>query len=164
MHCVCALLRSSRILKTGAVFWTRQQPTTLFGIQAYSPNLQEISHHGSLELLLLRNWRFRVHMGDKTSAWRTQKNGLPQSSVLAPTLFNLYTNDLPVTHVADLPMQMIFAAQCRPRHLLNCNVSSQLTLPTLQGTAKFQGRRSWGGQAPQYFAKGAMHQSGPSNN
>jgi len=43
--------------------------------------------------LLLRNRRFWVHMGDDVR----QVNGLPQGSVLAPTLLNLYTNDLPVT-------------------------------------------------------------------
>ena len=32
-----------------------------------------------------------------TSSWRSQRNGLPQCSVLAPVLFNLYTNDLPAT-------------------------------------------------------------------
>ena len=32
-----------------------------------------------------------------TSAWRPQCNGLPQGSVLALVLFNLYSNDLPVT-------------------------------------------------------------------
>ena len=42
--------------------------------------------------------RFRVHIGDDVSYWRRQANGLLQASVLAPTLFNQYTNDLPVTH------------------------------------------------------------------
>ena len=43
--------------------------------------------------LLLRKRRFRVHMESSTSSWRLQKSGLPQWSVLAPILFNLYTLD-----------------------------------------------------------------------
>ena len=88
-----------RNLKTGAVFLDL---TAAYDTIWHTGLLVELT--GSLPSwfvsageLLLRNRCFRAHMGDKTSAWRTQKNGLPQGSVFAPTLFNLYTNDLPVT-------------------------------------------------------------------
>ena len=36
-------------------------------------------------------------MVNDTSSWRTQRNGLPQGSVLASVPLNLYSNNLPVT-------------------------------------------------------------------
>ena len=39
--------------------------------------------------------RFRAHFGGKKSRCRTLLNSVPQGSVIAPFLFNLYTHDIP---------------------------------------------------------------------
>jgi len=68
--------------------------------------------------LLLRGRRFPVHMGNDVSAWRNQVNVLP-------TLFNLYTNDLPVTksHRFIYADDSCFGTQAQIFAELECSLS-----------------------------------------
>ena len=55
------------------------------------------SHMCHVVQSLLTNRRYFVSLNGMSSRWRPQRNGLSQGSIMAPLLFNIYTNDQSLT-------------------------------------------------------------------
>jgi hypothetical protein len=85
---------------TGAVFVDLSAAYDTVNHRSLLHKILEITKDINLTELIesmLANRYFFVELGGKKSRWRKLKNGLPQGSVLAPLLFNIYTNDQPKT-------------------------------------------------------------------
>jgi len=113
------------LLKTSTVFLDL---TAAYDTVWHTGLLEKLNRHMPywnvrLTELLPQGRRFWVHLGEDVSSRRIQKIGIRQGSVLAPTLFNLYTNDLPVTGCR----KFIYADDiCQEtQYLLNFNALSQ---------------------------------------
>ena len=59
-------------------------------------NAKDIEAFTDLIGALLKDRRFYVVLNNKHSRWRRQWSGLPQVSMLAPLLYNIYINDQPM--------------------------------------------------------------------
>jgi hypothetical protein len=88
-----------RKLTTGAAFVDLSTAYDTVQHRSLISKLYNITKDTKLCLIirsLLENRRFYVDLNGQRSRWRTQRNGLPQGSVLAPLLFNVYTNNQPL--------------------------------------------------------------------
>ena len=91
----------------------------------------EWAFHCDLIRTMLESRRFFVVLNGKKSRWRRQKNGLPQGSVLAPMLFNIYTNDQPVhtdTQSFIYADDLCIASQEKDFNNIEVNLTSALSI------------------------------------
>ena len=85
-------------LVTGAVFVDLSAAYDTVNHRILMTKIYQMTDDKAMTTLLgtlLKNRMFYVALNQKKSRWRQQRNGLPQGSILAPLLYNIYTNDQP---------------------------------------------------------------------
>ena len=85
-------------LVTGAVFVDLSTAYDIVNHRILMTKIYQMTDDKAMTTLLgtlLKNRMFSVALNQKKSRWWQQRNGLPQGSVLAPLLYNIYTNDQP---------------------------------------------------------------------
>ena len=88
-----------KCLITGAVFVDASSAYDTVNHQRLLGKVLEMTgdvHLTDLIHIMQESRRFFVMLNGKKSRWRRQRNGLQQGSVLAPMMFNIYTNNQPV--------------------------------------------------------------------
>lgn len=81
---------------------------------------------------MLTNRRMIVHLDGKESRWRKSNNGLPEGSVLAPLLFNLYGHDMPKTKCNRFQYADDTALACQDKDISNFEKRLEEDLETLK--------------------------------
>jgi hypothetical protein len=80
---------------------------------------------------MLSNRFIQVFLGNQSSKWRPLNNGLPQGSVLASILFNLYMSQLPSSSLNLFQYADDIALTHQARKFEECEIHLEERLETL---------------------------------